>query len=384
MADFEALAMPEDARDHAAPEHRPANRGLGMDMLHKSGLHKSRLHKSRLQKGTLHKDVVHKSMLDKEMLDLLIEHDMLDPGVLAASAMRKHGRTFFLASTMLGEPRRPIEALYRLCRYVDDIADGDTTRADAPTKQAGGVRAADRLQALNRALSVGDERSPFVRSALLLHTVHGLPLAGLHRLIDEALREQDFHRPQDADALWRYAFGVAGVVGWMLCPLLGVRDPKATPAAVALGIAMQLTNIARDVCEDAALGRVYLPHDLAPSLDAASIVRGDPMTLAQAHAARLRLLDTAEAFYALAETGMSAIPPRPRVAIRAAARMYRDIGAKVRVLGVAKIHTRAVVSGRRKAVLLAAIGRQPKFGAPAFQELPLVLREELAILDSLR
>ncbi len=314
---------------------------------------------------------------------------------LAASAMRKHGRTFFLASLMLGERREPIEALYRLCRHIDDIADGDDDngrgchdrddvdmRKHLENDDDGTI--ANRLSALDRALRDDDASLPFVRTALRLRDAHGLPLAGLHRLIDEARREPDFQRPQDDDALWRYAFGVAGVVGWMLRPLLGVRDPAATSAAVALGIAMQSTNIARDVIEDAAIGRVYLPTAWAPSVDVAGLLRGDAAIMAEAHAARLRLLDAAEGFYALAEAGMSAIPTRPRMAIRAAARMYRDIGRVVRVGGVAGMQTRAVVSSQRKAALLAAVavGRRPGFSTPALVALPEVLREDIVALES--
>jgi 15-cis-phytoene synthase len=323
-----------------------------------------------------------------------------DGDALAGSAMRKHGRTFFLASLLLGERRGPIEALYRLCRHIDDIADGDAVdeetygrdfgnavreKATLADDALGSDEPAMRLSALDRALREEDMRVAFVRIALRLRDAHGLPLAGLHRLIDEARGESDFQRPQDADALWRYAFGVAGVVGWMLRPLLGVRDPAATSAAVALGIAMQATNIARDVVEDAAIGRVYLPHAWAPSVDPAGLLRRNAAAWAEAHAATCRLLAAADGFYALAERGMPAIPSRPRFAIRAAARMYRDIGRLTLQRSVAGMGTRAVVSGVRKTALLAAValGRPPRFGAPALDELPQVLRDEISALERL-
>jgi 15-cis-phytoene synthase len=323
-----------------------------------------------------------------------------DGDALAGSAMRKHGRTFFLASLLLGERRGPIEALYRLCRHIDDIADGDAVDkdmcddgvADAVGKKRaladdafGSDDPAVRLSALDRALREEDMRVAFVRIALRLRDAHGLPLAGLHRLIDEARGESDFERPRDADALWRYAFGVAGVVGWMLRPLLGVRDPAATSAAVALGIAMQATNIARDVVEDAAIGRVYLPRDWAPMVDTVGLLRRDAAVWAEAYAATCRLLAAADGFYALAERGMPAIPSRPRFAIRAAARMYRDIGRLTLQRGIAGMGTRAVVSGARKTALLTAValGRPPRFGAPALDELPQVLRNEISALERL-
>ncbi len=320
---------------------------------------------------------------------------------LAGSAMRKHGRTFFLASLLLGERRGPVEALYRLCRHIDDIADGDANdddnigdnkndddgfvAVDNPEADHDRKDPAARLRALDRALRREDTRVAFVRIALRLRDAHGLPLVGLHRLIDEARRESDFQRPNDADALWRYAFGVAGVVGWMLRPMLGVRDPAAASAAVALGIAMQATNIARDVIEDAAIGRVYLPRDWAPSVDVAGLLRRDAAAWAEAHAATARLLAAAEGFYALAERGMPAILPQPRFAIRAAARMYRDIGRLTLERGVTGMGTRAVVPGARKAALLTsvAVGFPPRFGAPALDELPQALRDEMSALERL-
>jgi phytoene synthase len=294
---------------------------------------------------------------------------------LAGSAMRRHGRTFFIASLLLGRRRGAVEALYRLCRHIDDVADGD-----GPVAQ----RRAE-LQALELGVQRADLTLPFVRLALALRDRHGLPLAGLRRLIEEAQGEFDFVRPADADALLRYAFGVAGAVGWMLCPLLGARDRmRATPSAVALGIAMQLTNIARDVMADARLGRVYLPQSLAPQVTAQALIDGDAAAMRQAHAAALQLLRQAEGFYALAEQGLRWLPVPPRWSVRAASRLYRDIGREVVALGIEGLPQRAVVGPWRKGALLAglAVGRSPRFEGPALERLPAVLEHELARLEA--
>ncbi len=293
---------------------------------------------------------------------------------LSSSAMRRHGRTFFLASLMLGSRRRGVEALYRLCRHIDDIADDDREPADV-RRQA--------LRDLDHALRHEDQGVPCVRIAVRLRDAHGLRLAGLHRLIDEAGRDLEFRRPQDFDALLRYAFGVAGVVGWMLCPMLGARDPRAIAPAVALGVGMQLTNIARDTVADARIGRIYLPQEWVPGLTLSALSAVDPDSLREAHAARVRLLDEAERFYALAERGMSLLPAPPRWSIRAAARMYRDIGRRVRALGAGRAAERAVVGRWRKSALLIASagGRAPQFACPAPPLLPAALIEELERLD---
>jgi 15-cis-phytoene synthase len=289
---------------------------------------------------------------------------------LSASAMRRHGRTFFLASLLLGSRRRGIEALYRLCRHIDDIADDDHKHVEER-------RCA--LRALDDALRLEDAAVPSVGIAMRLRDAHGLRLAGLHRLIEEAAQDLDFRRPQTFDELLRYAFGVAGVVGWMLCPMLGARAPRAIVPAVALGIGMQLTNIARDVVADARIGRIYLPCDSAPQLSLPALCAAEPDALREAHAAALRLIDEAETFYALAERGMPLLPAPPRWSIRAASRMYREIGARVRELGAAGATRRAVVSPWRKSTLLIATasGRPPRFTQSAPADLPAVLRDEL-------
>lgn len=294
---------------------------------------------------------------------------------LSASAMRRHGRTFFLASLLLGPRRQAVEALYRVCRHIDDIAD---EAADDPR-----IRDAT-LAALDAALGEARDDLPCARVVLRLRDRCGLPVAAVRRLIAAAREDLQPQRPRDFDALLRYAFGVAGVVGLALCPLLGARDPRAHAPAVALGVGMQLTNIARDVVADARIGRLYLPEAWAPSLGAARLAAADPAALAEAHAAVCRLLDEAEAFYALAEAGMRYLPTRSRWAVRAAARMYRAIGAEVRALGAQGAVRRAVVGrGRKTALLLGvAVSRRPPFARQPPASLPAVLRAEIAGLQA--
>jgi phytoene synthase len=301
---------------------------------------------------------------------------------LSASAMRRHGRTFFLASLLLGPRRQGVEALYRVCRHIDDIA-------DEPCADGGGGDPASRraaLDALDAALGEGRGEAPCARVVLRLRDRCGLPVAAVRRLIAAAREDLQPQRPRDFDDLLRYAFGVAGVVGLALCPLLGTRDPHAQAPAVALGVGMQLTNIARDVVADARIDRIYLPEAWAPSLCVSRLAAADPVALAQAHAAACRLLDEADAFYALAEAGMGFLPLRSRGAVRAAARMYRGIGAEVRALGADGAVRRAVVGRGRKTVLLLGLvfSRRPRFARPAPASLPAVLRAEIVQLGAVQ
>jgi phytoene synthase len=117
----------------------------------------------------------------------------------------------------------------------------------------------------------------------------------------------------------------------MMCAVLGVRRREALPHAVDLGIAMQLTNIARDVAEDAARGRVYLPvHRLLQvGVDPEALVRGQAPTEAVAAVVRWTLA-LADSYYASADGGMRDIPWRFRPAILVASRVYRAIGLRLR------------------------------------------------------
>ena len=147
---------------------------------------------------------------------------------------------------------------------------------------------------------------------------------------------------------------VAGSVGAMMAVLMGVRDAAALARATDLGVAMQLTNIARDVGEDARAGRVYLP--LAWLAEAG--LDADRFLAAPRHDAALasvvgRLVAAADTLYARADAGIAALPRDCRPAIRAARLIYAEIGREVVRAGCDSVTRRAVVSKRRKLALAA-------------------------------
>jgi phytoene synthase len=161
--------------------------------------------------------------------------------------------------------------------------------------------------------------------------------------------------PSDDDELLRYCYRVASTVGLMMCAVLGVREPSAFPHAVDLGVAMQLTNICRDVREDARMGRVYLP---ASRLEAAGLTPDDLLQDRVDREALARvvadLLHLADRYYASADAGMRWIPARARTAIVVASRVYRAIGVKLRRRGCDAWSGRTVVGGVEKVGWLAA------------------------------
>lgn len=252
----------------------------------------------------------------------------------AQAVLRRHGRTFHFASHLLGARHAGRAAvLYAFCRHVDDLAD----RAD----DAEAARHA--LAAVGAALRTGQARDPWTAAMLSLQGGTHMPVEPALALLAGVAGDLGRVRVRDEQELVRYAYQVAGTVGLMMCAALDVHDPRARPFAIDLGIAMQLTNIARDVGDDARMGRRYLPASWIGEVEPADMLAPDPALAGRLQDATRRLLDLAERYYASGEAGMAFLPPRARLAILAAARMYRAIGARIASSGYRSWDRRAVV-----------------------------------------
>ncbi|HEY2736659.1 MAG TPA: phytoene/squalene synthase family protein, partial [Polyangiales bacterium] len=160
------------------------------------------------------------------------------------------------------------------------------------------------------------------------------------------------------DDLLRYAYRVAGTVGLMMCHVMGVRGSSALRHAAHLGIAMQLTNIARDVGEDWARGRLYLPEALLVQSGGSALYPEDdqpmPRTVAEPLArATALLLDHADAYYRSGDAGLRHLSPRCAFAIRAARLVYSAISTQVRAQHCDPFAPRAYVGRSRKLSLVA-------------------------------
>jgi 15-cis-phytoene synthase len=271
------------------------------------------------------------------------------------AVLAEGSKSFDLASRFLPVDRRDDAAvIYTFCRTVDDIADEGVSPAEARSA----------LRALRGELTGEATARPL--AAMLLEVAKRRdfsPEPAVH-LIDGVLSDLDTVRVADDEALLRYCYRVAGTVGLLMCGVLGVRARAASPFAVDLGIAMQLTNICRDVREDAERGRVYLPLErlTALGLDADALLGGRP----DREGLRLvvdDLLRMADGYYASAEAGMRFIPWRARFAILVASRVYRAIGVKLRRRGSDPWRGRTIVSPLGKlAVASGAVlrGLHPK------------------------
>ncbi len=266
-----------------------------------------------------------------------------------ASLLRHGSRTFFAASHLL--PRRvrePATALYAFCRLADDAVDGD------------GLTGRDRLEALARLRERMDRAYrgaplPLPADRAFADTVHrfAIPHALPAALIEGLAWDAADRRTETLSDLHAYAARVAGTVGVMMAIVMGVRDRAALARACDLGAAMQLTNIARDVGEDARAGRLYLPRAWMreAGLDPDAWLAAPVSSPALGTVVR-RLLDEADRLYRAGETGIAALPRSCRPGIRAARHLYAAIGDEVARHGLDSVTRRAVVPGARKARLL--------------------------------
>lgn len=265
----------------------------------------------------------------------------------AHRVLSRHGKSFHWAVRFFDRTTaNDVAALYRFCRYVDDIADRQQV-----------ALAYEKLVAIRTALDHSDGALPEVDAFLAMVRRREIDLRLPRLLVDAILADIGPVRMATWEDLVRYAYGVAATVGLMMCAVMGVRDPEARPFAVDLGIAMQLTNIARDVVEDARRDRRYLPGDwLGEELSPAAILEGQIGMRRRVVRARRRLLEQAARYYRSADRGMRFIPWRARLAVVTASRLYEAIGGRLLSGRVAWGH-RAVVSRTGKAMrTFAALG----------------------------
>ena len=255
----------------------------------------------------------------------------------ALAQLARHGKTFNWARRLLGHDMGLAAAqLYAFCRHVDDIADGD---------MAGGQPHLDKIAACLR----GESAPPDSETAhfIALAKQHKIDLRAAHSLLLGLLFDQGEVALETEDELLVYAYRVAGTVGLMMAPILQCSTSDAHRHAIDLGIAMQLTNIARDVAEDAAMGRRYIPADWCGGASSQAIdhaVKDDTsQTRPELQRAIARLLDLADSYYASGFRGLAALPLRAHISMAVAGYCYRQIGVKLRARNHAYWQGRVVV-----------------------------------------
>jgi phytoene synthase len=284
----------------------------------------------------------------------------VDELVEQSRAVIERGSKSFAAAARLFDPETRAGAylLYAWCRHCDDQTDDQRLGfAGSRLDEAEARSRLDRLEAATRRALAGEPTDdPIFAGLQRVASYHRIPesdavahLAGFR--MDVEGRRYD----TVADTL-EYCYHVAGVVGVMMARIMGVRDEPTLDRAADLGIAFQLTNICRDVLDDAALGRVYLP---AAWLAEAGVPDGrvaDPEHRGGVVAVVRRVLAEAERYYASSRLGISQLPFRSAWAVAGARSVYRDIGRLVLRRGAAAWEERAATGTGRKLALVLGGG----------------------------
>ena len=251
-----------------------------------------------------------------------------------AAAIRDGSRSFHAASKLLpASVRDPALALYAFCRLADDEVDLKEEKAEAV------LRLHERLDLAYRGTP---KDAPADRAFAGMIDEFGMPRELPEALLEGLAWDAMGRRYHSLSDLTAYSARVASAVGAMMCVLMRVREPDALARACDLGVAMQLTNIARDVGEDAREGRLYLPTDWLgdEGIDPEAFL-ADPQFSPELRRVIARLLRRADDLYAKSEAGVGALPLSCRPGIFAARHIYAGIGGQLRRGGYDSISLRA-------------------------------------------
>ena len=292
----------------------------------------------------------------------------LDDAAYCQQIVRRHARTFWLASRFLPAPkRRAAFALYAFCRVADDIVDAGTHTSSLDVTA--------RLNAYRSHLDAtiaGRPDGPLHRE--LAETLHryAVPAHVLYELLDGVARDCTPSRYGTWDELSSYCEGVASSVGEMCTHVFGVAGGAATRAdalrcARTLGVAMQLTNILRDVGEDARNGRCYLPDDdlVRFGLSRDEVLASDVGTDARWTAIMRVEIARARALYAAATPGIALLTADSRRCAAACAIGYAGILGAIEGIGYDTFRTRARLGPVARAGVLWQAWRTPPQAAPS-------------------
>lgn len=285
-----------------------------------------------------------------------------DPVVAHCEAMIRRGsKSFSRAAALL--PLRSREAAYQLyawCRHCDDTIDGQVLGQPDPAGSAPADRrpapdgAAQRaaLAELRRLTTAALDGAPMTEPVFIglqrIVAEFGVPREHPFALLDGMEMDVEGRRYPGFDELADYCWHVAGVVGVMMAYLMEASDPRTLELAGDLGVAFQLTNISRDVIDDAAAGRVYLPLDWLARAGVPPEAVADPARRSAVAGVVAELLERADGYYRSADRGLAHLPFRPAWSIAAARGIYADIGALVRRRGPRAWDRRAVVPAAKK------------------------------------
>ena len=231
-------------------------------------------------------------------------------------SIKSEGKSFYWASFFLPKKNRiAASRLYSICRYLDDVADNSKLDTSSQIK--------------NIFNQIKENESSEIN---IFFKKNNINLSILKDLIDGLISDQQNVRVTDEKELIDYSYKVAGTVGLMMLPIINTKDAEARKHAIDLGIAMQLTNIARDVYEDAKMNRLYLPKEWLGQVSISDLIDNklDDQKKKLIELSIKNLIELSDKFYANGFSGMKFIPLRTRLAIFFAAKIYKGIGEKIK------------------------------------------------------
>jgi phytoene synthase len=277
--------------------------------------------------------------------------------------LRENSKSFALACKLLPAQRKDhVAVVYAWCRRADDAIDFASGEAQR--------RALIRLREELASVYAGEPQTdPTLAAFQRVVQADRIPAVYPRELLRGMEMDVVGTRYTTLEDLIAYCYRVAGTVGLMMCHVLGVSDPRALQHAAHLGIAMQLTNICRDVQEDWGRGRLYLPAELLPGFSAAAGTHAGaelPAAAGPALGGAVReLLARADRYYRSADHGLAFLPLSAALAVGTARAVYAAIGRVLRRRGYDVLAGRAVVPLWHKlllatATLLRASGRLPR------------------------
>ena len=234
-------------------------------------------------------------------------------------SIKSEGKSFYWASFFLPKKNRiAASRLYSICRYLDDVADNSKLDTSSEIK--------------NIFNQIKENESSEIN---IFFKKNNINLGILKDLIDGLISDQQKVRVTDEKELIDYSYKVAGTVGLMMLPIINTKDAEARKHAIDLGIAMQLTNIARDVYEDAKMNRLYLPKEWLGQVSVSDLIDNklDHQKKRLIELSIKNLIELSDKFYANGFSGMKFIPLRTRLAIFFAAKIYKGIGEKIKSCG---------------------------------------------------
>ena len=234
-------------------------------------------------------------------------------------SIKSEGKSFYWASFFLPKKNRiAASRLYSICRYLDDVADNSKLDTSSEIK--------------NIFNQIKENESSEIN---IFFKKNNINLGILKDLIDGLISDQQNVRVTDEKELIDYSYKVAGTVGLMMLPIINTKDAEARKHAIDLGIAMQLTNIARDVYEDAKMNRLYLPKEWLGQVSTSDLIDNklDDQKKKLIELSIKNLIELSDKFYANGFSGMKFIPLRTRLAIFFAAKIYKGIGEKIKSVG---------------------------------------------------